>query len=300
MPLDFDREHPQSILDLIERDLPENPCWIEPAILPKRGKLLFGGHAKIGKSFLMLEIARALATGSAPLGCAWMHVPKPVRVLVVEQELGEWGLQKRVRQVLRTENRDFLRTNFHYKSQMRGLKLNDPRGPEHIARWVKEAGAQVLILDPIGKLHEWDENDSSQINRLFSTVERILDKCSDLDLSIIISHHFGKPNRDPRVEGDPFSPYNFRGSSKFYDDPDTLVTCVRKDVDPKRKWWLIDTKWETRQGGDLEDPFLRLAFNRHGDLRVRVDSTPNTPDKIGVKRHEAPTTPFAISPPTVY
>ena len=283
MPLNFDDVHPQTIQDLIERDLPINPCWIEPSILPKGGKLLFGGNAKIGKSFLMLELCRALATGTAPFGSPTISVPTPVRVLMLEQELGEWGLQKRVRRVMKDENPDLIRKNLHYLSQMRQLKLNSPRGLEHISRWVQEVGAQVLFLDPIGQMHDWDENDSGQINRLFSSLERIQDACSDLDLSIIISHHFGKPNRDPRVEIDPFSPYNFRGSSKFYDVPDTLVTCLRKDVDPRGKWWMIETKWETRQGAELDDPYMRLSFDKQGDARVRIESGPPLLEKIVVK-----------------
>ncbi len=52
---------PWNMAELIERPLPERQCYIEPAVLPYGGCMLFGGWAKVGKSFIMLELARAVA-----------------------------------------------------------------------------------------------------------------------------------------------------------------------------------------------------------------------------------------------
>lgn len=272
---DFSLIEPWSIVDLMERELPKNPCWIEPAVLPKGGMMLFGGHAKIGKSFIMLELARALALGTRPFGSPSLTVPAPTKVLMIEQEIGPWGLQKRARSLLAGEDKDLLRENFHGISQVRGLKFDDPDSPKTVAEWVHKVGAQVLFLDPIGKLHGYDENDASQIARLFHKLEEVLEYCKDLHLSLVFSHHFGKPIRDPRVKLDDdqlFSPYNFRGSGRWYDNPDTLVTCNRIPGDELKahKWWYVKSKWETRQGGDIEE-YQTYSVNKYGDLRVRYE-----------------------------
>ena len=84
----FSLVEPWNVVDLIEKPLPTAPCWIEPAVLPKGAKMLFGGHAKIGKSFVMLELARSLALGKQPFAAPALRVPSPTKVLLLEQELG--------------------------------------------------------------------------------------------------------------------------------------------------------------------------------------------------------------------
>lgn len=261
-------------MSLIEKELPPNPCWIEPAILTKRGKMLFGGHAKSFKSMLGLEFMRSLALGEPPCNCPVFSIPKACKVLLLEQELGPWILRGRLTKILAEAMQDpakesILRENFKVLSQVRGLKLDTIEAVEAITQWCLELGTNVLFLDPIGKMHGYDENDNSQISRLFDRIERILDNCKANDLSIIISHHFGKPNRDPRVEVDEFSAYNFRGASKWYDDPDTLVTVVRqRSPTPSPTGIYLRTKWECRGGPPPFDDIAVFSVNKKDDLRV--------------------------------
>ncbi len=63
----------------------------------------------------------------------------------------------------------------------------------------------------------------------------------------MMSHHFSKPVQKPEDARDPLSAYNFRGSSKWFDAPDTLVTAVRLPA-KENEWWRIKTDWTTRQG----------------------------------------------------
>jgi AAA domain len=299
----FSLVEPWNIVDLINRELPKVPCWIEPAVLPKGAKMLFGGHAKIGKSFIMLELARSLALGKAPFGAPGLAVPTPTKILMLEQEIGPWGIQKRATTLLAGEDKDRLQTNFHGLSQIRGLRLDTPGVTHRIAEWVHKVEASVLFLDPIGKMHSYDENDATQINRLFHKLDEIMELCRDLSLSIVLSHHFSKPNRDPRIILDDdqlFSPYNFRGTTRWYDDPDTLVTCNRlpNDVPRAHKWWYVKTRWETRQGGDVPE-WMTFSVNRQNDLRVRyeenagllvpVQTAPSGPAKARLA------TPFRVS-----
>lgn len=279
---DFSKLVPSDIQTLIETELPPNPCWIEPGILPKRGKLLFGGHAKIGKSFIVLELCRALATGTTPFSCNTFRVIQPVPVLLIEQELGPWRLQDRVRQIFAKESREnpeLLRKNFRYLSQVRGFRFDQPDAVNTISGWVQNVGANVLVLDPIGKLHGYDENDSTQIAKLFDKLERIQDNCKKLDLSIVLSHHFGKPNRDPKIEVDKFSPYNFRGSSKWFDDPDTLVTIVRVEKEVAgRDGWYIQSAWTLRGGPPALEEGASFSVFKEGDGKVMYE-----PGRYGIQ-----------------
>lgn len=273
---------PWNIVDLMERPLPAVPCWMEPSVLPKGGKFLFGGFAKVGKSFLMLDLARALAQGKRPFNSPHLTVPTPVKVLVIEMEIGAWGLQKRATTMFAGENLDLLRQNFRgiSKEMTKGIKIDSVGGTKLIAEWCHKVGAQVLFLDPIGKMHTYDENDAGQIARLFTKLDEILEYCRELDLSIVLSHHFKKPSFDPKVILDDeqlFSPYNFRGSTKWYDDPDTLVTVNRffppgePPQNPRDRWWFLKTRWETRQGGDIPE-WQHFSFNRRRDSRIFAET----------------------------
>jgi AAA domain-containing protein len=260
-------QNPESISALIRRDLPLVPCWIEPAILPKRGKCLFGGQAKTGKSFVMLELARALATGSKPFDHPAMTIPRVARVLLCEQELGPYGLQKRAKLAYAKEDLQKLDDCLWYISKQPQLKLDTQKGREYLLEVVDKVQPNVILLDPIGKMHHYEENDNAQISRLFTAIDALLKAFEQNDLSIIISHHFGKPSTNPQFTRDPLDPYNFRGASKWFDDPDTLITMARLgNLQTAHQAWFVKSRTVTRQGEELPDTMYTV--NKNNDLRV--------------------------------
>lgn len=264
---DAQKYQTQKLTHLLDADIPPNPCWINP-ILPKGGTLLFGGHAKSGKSHVMMELCRALSTGKVPFDCPWMSVPRPVKVLFVEQELGEYGLQLRAKVLFANEDRSVFGDRLYYASKIPELQLDSREGRDLLIDLIEQVQPEVLFLDPIGRLHAYDENKSDQIQQLFNHLEELIHIYKDNDMSLVISHHFGKLPGDPKTSRDPMDPYNFRGSSKFFDDPDTLITMARlKTLDTKHKAWQIKMHFETRQDEGLPD--MMMEFNREADLRVR-------------------------------
>jgi hypothetical protein len=244
-------------------------------------------------SFIMLEIARALSQGQTPMSCPHLSIPNPAKILMIEQEIGPWGLQARANRIFAGENKELLRSNFHGISQIRGLRLDQPDATKWIADQIHSVQANVLFLDPIGKLHGYDENDAGQINRLMYKLEDILERCRDLGLSIVFSHHFAKPSRDPKIEltdEQLFSPYNFRGSTRWYDDPDTLITVNKLNIlkpSTTHKWWAIKTRWECRQGEGPPE-YMTFSINRYNNLRVVYEENlGQVPVKVQVSRRGA-------------
>lgn len=77
--------------DLMRRDFPE-PRWAVPGVLPE-GAVLLGGASKIGKSWLVLGLAVAVAAGGRALG----QIPvEPGAVLYLALEDGPRRLQERL------------------------------------------------------------------------------------------------------------------------------------------------------------------------------------------------------------
>ncbi len=274
---------PASLLSLIETELPEKQYWIDP-ILPLGGTLLFGGEAKVGKSFVLLELARALSTGTHPFDCKLFKKVDPVKVLLIEQEVGIYGLQKRAKEIFANENPRVYGDKLFYASKVPDLQLDSKEGREILFDLVEDVRPQVLMLDPLGRMNAYDENSSNQIEQLFTALGQLEYAFSSEHMSIIVSHHFSKPSSDPNSTRDYLDAYNFRGSSKFKDDPDTLITMAKlKYLAKPYKAWQIRMRFDTRQDEGLPD-FL-LSVNRDDDLRVRFekvfDEAPPPIKKLG-------------------
>lgn len=209
--------------------------------------MLIGGESKCGKSWFVIEMARALITGSNVFACDKLKVPKAVRVLYLESEIGEYGLQTRLAKSLQDLDPE-VRSRLSIVARLRSIRLDNPSSVDQIVRLVEESQAQVLIVDPISKFHGLDENSNSAVEILFSRLDAVQDKCKN-DLAIVLSHHLNKPARQGDSNFDDLSFHSFRGASKFASDPDTLIT-VMKDPDVKvlPNGWRLIAAFETRQG----------------------------------------------------
>jgi RecA-family ATPase len=241
----------EPLVNLLRRNVEPPACWIGPALLPRRAKLLFGGQAKIGKSFNLLELARALTTGTFLWGSPDFPVPESCKVLLAEKELGPEELRRRALDTFAPEIWDGIQDKLIYLSQVPGLKLDNAISFNEFRKLVADTQPNVIMLDPISKFMEGDDSSNAAIAKLFDNLDRLIADNTERDMSIVVSHHFKKPPAENfRAEWDDLDPYNFRGGSKFYDDPDTLVTMARRrapGIDPEQGWDL-KCRLEARRG----------------------------------------------------
>ena len=269
--------------DLLSREVEKIPSWLEPGILPKHGIMLLGGEAKIGKSLILGSLARSLVTGEAPFGMEGLAAPERARVLLVDQEVGEYGLQKRCRPMLADLPPEAYAERLMYVTKDPDLMLDKEKGLKALWEYVDSAQPNVLILDPVGKMISVDENDNIEIAKVFHSLERLQKDFYHLGLSIILSHHFLKPPRTTRDrEGfDPLESYNFRGAGKWKDAPDTLVTVSRGDKLPlPHQAWSLNMRILPRHAE--EPPDIHLKVNENRDFRVMCGSvTPRAASKLG-------------------
>lgn len=249
----------QKISDLLERDLGDLPCWINPYILPKRGTWILGGDTGIGKSFVTIELFRALTTGTRPFDCPYLDCSQQTRALYVEQEIGEYGLQKRMARTFERHQKRTYEDYAFYVSQDPKFQLDDPSGVKHIAELVRECAPQVLILDPISHFHTSKENDNTEIGKLFQVIADLKAANIRNDMSIVMAHHFLKPPNGRLMSAgyDDLSENNFRGAAKWRDAPDTVTTLAKRGGN--RVWWELQMRWEKmRHGEELNDFMLRV------------------------------------------
>jgi RecA-family ATPase len=233
--------------------------------------MIIGADSKAGKSLFTMECIRAITTGDHPFGSNHFSVPETGRALYVEAEVGEEGLQKRGLKIFHGADLDLLDQNFYYVSKNPDLQLHTAIGQKLLDQFVDEVQPNVLILDPIGQLHGYNENDNQEIGRLFHTLFSLIRKYEHNNMSVVVVHHMRKKGGQPVPGEDLLSFHNYSGSRHFAADPDTLCTLHRTPEVLRSKAghraWKLMARFITRQGEQPDD--MVLTVNEEDDLRVR-------------------------------
>jgi RecA-family ATPase len=250
---------PQQLRNLWSAPLPSTDGWINNGILPRGGILLLGGPAKIGKTFLLLDMSYSLTWGGRLWGTEY-EIREPTTVLYLDYEVGEYEFQRRVK-LRPTVPHD----NLYYIAKPNDMWLDTRQGIEKLKTEIDAVGAKVVIVDPVSRAMLGHENDNTQVQVLFKHLDSLI--TSYKDLSIVLSHHFGKPPQgENRKDFDPFSPYNFRGASKWFDACDSLITLV--PTGPVGEEWLrLEIGMELRRGPSPKSGEIVLAIGDGGIVR---------------------------------
>jgi RecA-family ATPase len=233
-------------------DMTPRLSWMEPAIIPHSSKVLIGGQAKIGKSFLCMGIARALATGSAVFNGPSLVVPRPCKILLADKELAKWTLGKRTRSFFQTASEAELALagqNFLAETGSPAFYFDAVDCRETLKNYLDEKQPNVLIVDPVSKFMQGSDQENDDVRRFLEFMDILIERYSKTTkMSVVMSHHFRKPQKDYRGNIiDPDSAYNFRGGSRWYDDMDTLITVQRHEVRGDEHW-RCECKVQTRHG----------------------------------------------------
>lgn len=284
---------PESVATLLSKQFPPMPFWMT-SILPKNSVVLIGGHAKIGKSFFLGNLARALCLGvdfltpepgftsSVPPANRWATPTtggQQAKVLIIDKELGEQTLRDRLSTIFESDilsNREAtiecLDKNLFFFSKDSGgeddppASFSSPESRKFLVHLCQSRQPNVIFLDPIGKMHHFDENSAGEIQKLYDQIEEVQYELRHLNCSFVITHHFGKPQKvfHGGPTPDPLDPYNFRGSSKWFDLPDNLIMLARK---PSRGvGWDLEMQIKPRHTEEM--PRVLLGMNHLQDNRV--------------------------------
>lgn len=133
---------PETLTDLLQADIPAPTQLFEG--LMHEGMLLFGGKSKRGKSWLMFDLAIALAVGRS--GFRHYSCPQPMPVLYLALEDGRARLQGRARAIqpnLQTAN------TFHLRYQFPALTEG---GIEILANEIATYHYGLVVIDVLAKL----------------------------------------------------------------------------------------------------------------------------------------------------
>lgn len=145
-----------------------------------------GGPPKCCKSYLGLDMALSVATGTPCLGTYTVAEPGPTLVYLAEDALSV--VRERAEALARHRGLRLAEVNLHVITAPR-LRLDQPADRGRLFETARRLRPRMLLLDPLVRLHAVDENSATEVAQLLGGLR---DLQRGLDLAIILVHHTRK------------------------------------------------------------------------------------------------------------
>ncbi|MCA1789990.1 MAG: AAA family ATPase [Thioalkalivibrio sp.] len=147
---------------------------------------LIGGAPKCSKTWLGLDLALSVATGTACLGRYAVPEPGPVLVYLAEDALPI--VRQRVEGMARQRGLELDRVEIHVITAPT-LRLDRDPHRRQLLETARRLRPRLLLLDPLVRLHGIDENNAGEVAGLLAYIRGLQ---RQLDLSVILVHHTRK------------------------------------------------------------------------------------------------------------
>ncbi|MBI3334313.1 AAA family ATPase [Candidatus Pacearchaeota archaeon] len=245
---------------------PPMPYVISDGILPRGCRMFLYGHEGSWKSFMTLDLARAISIG----GDFWHYKTNPNRVLLVQSEIPEYLMWERCFGV---ENESgFFSGKLHNPDNI--FIINDTFHLDDTSQFGRaiyedfklalyDINPAVLIIDPLYRYSVGDIEKKVQAKKVLEQIDLLK---GPTDMSIILIGHTRKVSYD--LDGNIVrSSSELTGSGAFKDWADTMIDVATNDPDSKDKISVIPVK--TRHAKKEQKPFW-LKFNRESKVFERV------------------------------
>lgn len=204
----------------IKDNLPPLEAEVIPGVLRQGHKMMVAAASKAGKSFLMIELAVALSEGLSWLGFKC----RKSRVLYVNFEIAAPSFAHRVDDVFKAYGCEASGHNlqvWNLRGKSMSMASNDKKkGFDNrlIQRVVRDGHYDVIIIDPIYKVLDGDENSAADIRSFCNSLDLI---CERTNCCAIYVHHHSKGSKWGTAAIDRAS-----GSGVFGRDADATVDLI--------------------------------------------------------------------------
>jgi hypothetical protein len=176
--------------------------WLIDDLWLREGVGLLGAPPKHFKTWLAVEIALSVSTGSPALGCYPVREPGPVLFFGAEDRL------------------PLLRTRFEAVAQARGITLDQVplylldvsalrlETREHLGRLeatLEQYRPRLLVLDPLVRIATIDENSAAEVSAVLGALRQLQRR---FQVAVLLVHHTRKASGSSATQA-------FRGSGDF-------------------------------------------------------------------------------------
>ncbi len=192
------------------------PAWLIENLWAHQAVGLIGGAPKCCKTYLALEIALAVASGTPCLGRFPVHNPGPVLLFAAEDAPPQ--IRDRLSGLAQARRVDFdaLPVFLIIAEQ---LRLDIARDRQRLTDVLEQHRPRLLILDPFVRLHRLDENSAMEVSPLLADLRALQRR---FHLAVLLVHHTRKGNG-------PVAGQALRGSSDLHAWGDSNLYLKKAD-----------------------------------------------------------------------
>lgn len=187
--LSFDQSYLKTISmsELYDTVYQSKPPLIDGLLYP--GTYIFAGAPKLGKSFLMAQLAYHISTGMS----LWNYTVRKGTVLYLALEDDYHRLQERMYRMFGTESTDNL--HFSVSAGQLGNGLN-----EQLTRFMAEhLDTKLIIIDTLQKVREVGGDNYSYAND-YEIITRLKKFADSSGIYLLLVHHTRKQNADDKFD----------------------------------------------------------------------------------------------------
>jgi hypothetical protein len=179
--------------------------WLIDRLWSHQAVGIIGGSPKSGKTWLALEMAVSVASGSPCFDRFAVLSPGPVLLYAAEDSVET--IRSRLEIIARLHKTNFERLNVHVIT-IDSLRLDRPEHQERLESTLHIYKPALLVIDPLVRVHNIDENVAGQVAALLAYLRSLQRKSGT---AIALVHHVRKNASPAGAAG-----YCLRGSGDLY------------------------------------------------------------------------------------
>jgi AAA domain len=189
--------------------------WLIEHLWARAGVGIIGGAAKCCKSWLGLDLAVSVASGTPCLDA--FHVSEPGGALIYMAEDAATVVKQRLQGLCRHRGLDLAALPIGVITAP-SVRLDLPRDQRRLAETVRRHAPRLLLLDPFVRLHRINENQASEVAAVLGYLRQLQ---RQHDLAVAVVHHARKNG------GHASGGQSLRGSGDFFAWVDTALSLRR-------------------------------------------------------------------------
>lgn len=213
------------------------PAIIGDGILLRECLLLISGPPKVKKSFLAANLAISLAHGRSFAG---FKIEGPQRVMLISAEGGRTPNKKRLQQMWHSWPSPQIASGRFHGTFAWTQPLDSQEGENELREALACYTPDVLILDPLVRFHQGEENSATDMGRFFRLLRGLM---KEFHFAVILIHHAGKnPDQGARGSSAIQAEYDSAIQMKRTKDLVELVFDLRHEDTPPHRKLRFNTK----------------------------------------------------------
>jgi hypothetical protein len=169
-----------------DRVVPED---LIPGLIPGDGFTLIHGQPRSLKTWLELELARAMVTGTAPFGVERFTPAAPLRAWFATEEDPDIEVYKRFQGLFAGRNGGIEPAGLHVTVQ-RAMSLDDPQWQQDCIDTAKSLAIEVTFFDPLRSFTSAVDQGPDKLRPFVLFLRRYVRETGS---RVILSHHDTKP-----------------------------------------------------------------------------------------------------------